>query len=163
MNFFRVLIFPFAIIYGIITWIRNKLFDWKILPVESFKIPTIVVGNLSTGGTGKTPHIEYLIRLLFNDYKIATLSRGYGRKTKGFIKADISSNYYQIGDEPLQFKHKFPEITVAVDENRRRGIKLLANQDKDISVVLLDDAFQHRYIKPGLSILLTDFHKLYPN
>ncbi|MCD4774302.1 MAG: tetraacyldisaccharide 4'-kinase [Bacteroidales bacterium] len=163
MNFLRILLLPFALLYGILMCIRNKFFDWKIISSESFKIPTISVGNLSAGGTGKTPHIEYLIRLLFANYKIATLSRGYGRKSKGFIKADISSNYYKIGDEPLQFKQKFPEVTVAVDEKRKHGIKLLSNLDRNLDVVLLDDAFQHRYIKPGLSILLTDFHKLYTN
>jgi tetraacyldisaccharide 4'-kinase len=129
MNLLRILVFPFAFIYGIIMLIRNKLFDWKILSTEYFKIPTISVGNLSTGGTGKTPLVEYMVRLLFENFKIATLSRGYGRKSKGFIKAGIESNYYQIGDEPLQFKQKFPEITVAVDEKRRRGIKLLSNLD----------------------------------
>ncbi len=163
MNLLKVLLLPFASIYGIIIWIRNKLFDWNILPSENFKIPTISVGNLSTGGTGKTPVIEYLIRLLFANYKISTLSRGYGRKSKGFIKAAIDSNYYQIGDEPLQIKQKFPKITVAVDEKRSHGIKLLSNLDKDLDVVLLDDAFQHRYVTPGLSILLTDFHNLYTN
>ncbi len=163
MNLLRILVFPFAFIYGIIMLIRNKLFDWKILSSEYFKIPTISVGNLSTGGTGKTPLVEYMVRLLFENFKIATLSRGYGRKSKGFINAGIESNYYQIGDEPLQFKQKFPEITVAVDEKRRRGIKLLSNLDTELDVILLDDAFQHRRVNAGLSILLTDFHKLYTN
>lgn len=163
MNILRVLIFPFAILYGIIIEIRNKLFDWKILSSESYNIPIISAGNLSVGGTGKTPHIEYLISLLFDNNNIATLSRGYGRKSKGFIKANIDSDYYQIGDEPLQFKQKFPEITVTVDENRRNGINKLLNSDSNPDIILLDDAFQHRYVKAGLSILLTDFHKLYTN
>lgn len=143
--------------------VRNLLFEWKILPSQSFNIPVISVGNLSYGGTGKTPHIEYLIRLLQDKFKIATLSRGYGRKSKGFILADKDSTYFDIGDESLQYKNKFDNIEVSVDAHRRRGVQILSNLFKDLGCVLLDDAFQHRYIKPGLSILLTDFHKLYVN
>lgn len=163
MNIVRVLLFPFACLYGLITQIRNKFFDWGIIPSKSFNMPVISVGNLSYGGTGKTPHIEYLIRLLHKEFKVATLSRGYGRKTKGFVLANEFSSYQEIGDEPLQYSQKFKKIDVAVDECRRRGIKLLSNLKPDLNSILLDDAFQHRYVKPGLSILLTDFHKLYVN
>ncbi len=159
----RIFLFPFALIYGCITLIRNKFFDWGILPSESFKIPVISVGNLSMGGTGKTPHVEYLIRILKEEFNIATLSRGYGRKTKNFVLANERSSYHEIGDEPLQYSQKFDNITVAVDEKRRRGIRLISNLNPELDCVLLDDAYQHRYVKPGLSILLTDFHKLYVN
>lgn len=163
MNILRFLLLPFAWIYGLIMLIRGKLFDWNILPSQSFPIPVISVGNLSYGGTGKTPMVEYIIRLLQNDFKIATLSRGYKRTTRGFVLADKTSTFEEIGDEPLQYKNKFSDIEVAVDERRRSGIKKLIEQFEDLDVVLLDDAFQHRYVKPGLSILLTDFHKLYVN
>ncbi len=144
--------------------IRNFLFSCKILPGKRFNIPVISVGNLSFGGTGKTPHIEYLIRLLKKKYPVAALSRGYGRKTKGFILATENSSPCKIGDEPLQYKTKFKDsIEVAVDRRRRRGIKILYNKFPKLDVILLDDAFQHRWVKPGLSILLTDFHKLYCN
>lgn len=158
-----ILLFPFGLLYGIITWIRNKFFDLGIFPSRKFDFPVISVGNLTTGGTGKTPHVEYLIRLLKENYKIATLSRGYKRKSKGFILAGDSTDADKIGDEPRQFKLKFPGITVAVDEKRVRGIKELRNQLPETDLILLDDAFQHRYVKPGLSILLTDYHKLYSN
>ncbi len=144
-----------------ITRLRNRLFDWKILPSSSYKVPVISVGNLSAGGTGKTPHIEYLIRLLQSDNKIATLSRGYGRKTKGFRIAGEIDSAGTIGDEPAQFHNKFHEVIVSADEQRRRGIKTLLQSHPDLDVILMDDAFQHRYVKPGLSILLTDYHKLF--
>lgn len=140
---------------------RNKLFDWNILPVKSFSVPIIAIGNLSTGGTGKTPHVEYLIRLLKKEYRVATLSRGYKRTTKGFMKADEQTGVNNIGDEPYQFFSKFPDIQVAVDGSRVRGINMLLNSETPPNVILLDDAFQHRHVKPGLSILLTDFYKLY--
>ena len=159
----RVFLFPFACLYGIIIQMRNKFFDWHILPSENFDIPIISVGNLSYGGTGKTPHIEYLIRLLQKEFNLATLSRGYGRKTKGFVIANEYSSYHEIGDEPLQYQQKFDNIKVAVDESRKRGIKLLSNLSPNLNTILLDDAYQHRYVKPGMSILLTDFHKLYVN
>ncbi len=140
---------------------RNKLFDWRLMPSKKFDIPVICVGNLTFGGTGKTPHVEYLVKLLMNEYTLATLSRGYGRETKGFIIASDYMNYLQIGDEPLQFKHKFEDIHVVVDERRKRGIKLLLEKVPGLDVVILDDAFQHRYVKPGLSIILSDYHNLY--
>lgn len=141
--------------------IRNKFFDKNILKSKSFKIPIISVGNLTMGGTGKSPHVEYLIRMLGKDFKVITLSRGYKRKTKGFILADENTTATDIGDEPFQFKSKFENIEVAVDEKRVRGIEKIMELKPDTDVVLLDDAFQHRYVKPGLSILLTDFHNLY--
>lgn len=140
---------------------RNKLYDIGFFTSASFTIPIISVGNLSMGGTGKTPHIEYLIRLLKPEFYIATLSRGYGRKTKDFLLADTQSTANDIGDEPLQFKKKFPKMPVVVDEKRVRGVKKILELFPSIQGVLLDDAFQHRSIKPGLSIVLTDFNKLY--
>ncbi len=163
MNIIRILLFPISCIYGLFMSIRNKLFDWKILPSQRFNIPVISVGNLSYGGTGKTPHIEYLIRLLMDKFKVATLSRGYGRRSKGFVLADKNSTYFDIGDESLQYKNKFEKIEVSVDAHRRRGVKILSNLFQNLGCILLDDAYQHRFIKPGLSILLTDFHKLYVN
>lgn len=163
MNVLRVILFPFACIYGLIMAFRGKLFDWKILPSESFPISVISVGNLSYGGTGKTPMVEYLIRLMGKDRKVATLSRGYKRNTKGYVLANKKSTFEEIGDEPLQYKTKFKDIEVAVHERRRKGIKKLLKNFPDLDVVLLDDAYQHRYVKPGFSILLTDFHKLFVN
>ncbi len=144
-----------------IAGIRNLLFDFKILRSHKFHIPIISVGNISLGGTGKTPHVEYLIHLLKDEFKIATLSRGYKRKTKGFILSDQNASARQIGDEPMQMKRKFPEISVAVDANRVRGVsKLLETKgEKNPDVILLDDAYQHRYIKAGLSILLIDYNR----
>lgn len=142
--------------------VRNLLFDMHILPSMTFDRPVISVGNLTYGGTGKTPHIEYLIRLLSPGKFIATLSRGYGRQSDGFILASKRSNVKYIGDEPMQFQKKFENIKVAVDEKRSRGIRILLEKFPELKVILLDDAFQHRYVKPGLSILLTDYHRIYP-
>jgi tetraacyldisaccharide 4'-kinase len=144
-------------------YFRNKLYDRKIFPPSKPEVPTISVGNLCVGGTGKTPHIEYLIQLLKNEFYIATLSRGYGRNSSGFILADTQSTASDIGDEPMQFKKKYTGIRVAVDEKRVRGIQKLLKNFPSLQAVLLDDAFQHRAISPGLSILLTDFSKLYIN
>lgn len=162
-HFTDILLTPFSWLYRLGTDIRNKLFDRGILSVEEFSVPVISVGNLAAGGTGKTPHIEYLIRLLSPKYKVAVLSRGYKRKSKGFILADNNTKCLTIGDEPFQLFRKFPEILVAVDANRRRGIKnLLALPEKQRpEVILLDDAFQHRYVKPSLSILLTECENLF--
>uniref|UniRef100_UPI003752256D tetraacyldisaccharide 4'-kinase n=1 Tax=Flavobacterium sp. TaxID=239 RepID=UPI003752256D len=144
MNFFRKLLFPFAFLYGLITSIRNFLYDKGIFKSYSFNIPIIAVGNLNVGGTGKTPQIEYLIRLLSDNYKVATLSRGYKRKSKGFILADSFSNAESLGDEPFQFYKKFPNIQVAVDVDRKNGIEKLLSQNNKPNIILLDDAFQHR-------------------
>ncbi|MBL4651896.1 MAG: tetraacyldisaccharide 4'-kinase [Flavobacteriales bacterium] len=164
MKIIRVLLLPISILYGCITWLRNLLFDIGILNEKRFKIPVISIGNLKAGGTGKTPHIEYLVELLKNDYTIATLSRGYGRITSGYRLATLEASAKEIGDEPRQLIQKFKDkITVAVDENRVRGIKQLIKQKSDLQVVLLDDAFQHRQVKPGINILLTPYQKLYIN
>jgi tetraacyldisaccharide 4'-kinase len=161
MRFIQILLSPLSFLYGLIMLIRNVLYDTGILRSESFSKPVISVGNLSMGGTGKTPHIEYLIRLLGNDFFIAILSRGYKRESKGFILATKKSNVRYIGDEPLQFIRKFDTVKVAVDENRARGLHKLFEKFPGLDAVLLDDAFQHRRIKPGLSILLTDYHSMY--
>lgn len=155
---FKFLLYPFMLIYGVITSIRNFLYDSKIWKQNEFKIPIISVGNLTAGGTGKTPHAEYLISLLKTKFNIAFLSRGYKRKTKGYVLAAKQSNLRDIGDEPVQIKQKFPEIPVAVCENRVVGIKkLLADKKLDIDAIILDDAFQHRSVKPNINILLLDY------
>lgn len=155
-------LYPISWIYGAVVMMRNKLFDWGVFRSKSFDIPVISVGNLAVGGTGKTPHTEYLIKLLSKKYKVAVLSRGYKRHTKGYVLADADSTAHSIGDEPYQMHAKFPSATFAVDENRCHGIEqLLALKSPAIDIVLLDDAFQHRYVKPGLSILLTDYHRLF--
>lgn len=161
MNLLRNLLFPFAILYGLITGIRNFLFDQGFLKSYSFDLPIIAVGNLSVGGTGKTPQIEYLIRLLADKYKIATLSRGYKRQSKGFILAQATSNVKNLGDEPFQFFRKFPSIQVAVDADRKNGIEQLLSLSEKPEVILLDDAFQHRKVKAGFYILLTSYGDLY--
>ena len=161
MNLLRKILFPFAILYGLITSIRNFLFDKGILKSYSFDLPVIAVGNLSVGGTGKTPQIEYLIRLLADKYKVATLSRGYKRQSEGFILAQASSNAAILGDEPFQFFQKFKNIQVAVDANRKNGIEQLLSLPENPEVILLDDAFQHRKVKAGFYILLTSYGDLY--
>ena len=161
MIIIRYLLFPFAILYGFITSIRNFLYDKGILKSYSFGIPVIAVGNLSVGGTGKTPQIEYLTRLLSPKYKIATLSRGYKRKSEGFILADGNSNATILGDEPFQFFQKFPNIQVAVDADRKNGIEQLLDHDEKPEIILLDDAFQHRKVKASFYILLTSFDDLF--
>lgn len=161
MNFLRKLLFPFAILYGLITGFRNFLFDRGILKSYSFDLPVIVVGNLSVGGTGKSPQIEYLIRLLTDKYKVATLSRGYKRQSQGFVLASESSNAKTLGDEPFQFNKKFKNIFVAVDANRKNGIEQLLLKSPKPDVILLDDAFQHRKVKASFYILLTTFDELY--
>jgi tetraacyldisaccharide 4'-kinase len=161
MNLIRKILFPFAILYGFITSIRNFLFDKGILKSYSFEIPVIAVGNLSVGGTGKTPQIEYLIRLLSPKYKVATLSRGYKRQSEGFVLADSSSNAEILGDEPFQFYTKFKNIQVAVDADRKNGIEQFLSQTEKPEVILLDDAFQHRNVKAGFYILLTCYGDLY--
>ncbi|MDI1256384.1 MAG: tetraacyldisaccharide 4'-kinase [Flavobacterium sp.] len=161
MLFLRKILFPFAVLYGWITAFRNFLFDKGILKSYSFDIPVIAVGNLSVGGTGKTPQIEYLIRLLSPNYKIATLSRGYKRQTKGFILAGADDDAKTLGDEPFQYHQKFPEIQVAVDADRKNGIAQLLSQNQKPDVILLDDAYQHRKVKAGFYILLTSYGELY--
>ena len=154
---------PASVVYGLITGIRNLLFNWGILPSEEYQVPVICLGNLSAGGTGKTPHTEYLVGLLKQKYKPGILSRGYKRQTKGFLLAGEQDTAQTIGDEPYQMKRKFPDILIAVDSDRRRGIrKMLALPDaQKPDVILLDDAFQHRYVTPSFSILLTDYNRLF--
>lgn len=161
-HFFKIhkWLYPVSWLYGAAVIIRNKLFDWGLFRSKSFDVPVICVGNLSVGGTGKTPHTEYLIKLLHDKYQVAVLSRGYKRRTQGYVLATPQSTARTIGDEPYQMYTKFPSVTLAVDENRCHGIeKLLALKEPVVDIVLLDDAFQHRYVKPGLSILLTDYHR----
>ena len=152
---------PITFLYSIVIGLRNKFFDWKILTSKEFDIPIISVGNLTVGGTGKTPHTEFLIELLRKEHRVALLSRGYKRKTTGYRLATESSTSSEIGDEPYQIKQKFPSIHVAVDENRRRGIQHLCEDSasQDTEVILLDDAFQHRYVVPGINIVLTDYNR----
>ena len=159
----RILLLPISLLYHIVLSIRHKLYDWHILKSLRFEYPIICVGNLNLGGTGKTPHTEYLVQLLKDTYRVAILSRGYGRKTKGFQRAEEHSTYETVGDEPLQYYHKFPEIQVAVDEDRIEGVEGLIIGTSTPDVILLDDAFQHRRIKAGLNILLTEYQHLYCN
>lgn len=163
MKLLRILAYPFALIYGLITALRNKLFDIGILPVTEFRnVRLIGVGNLAAGGTGKTPHVEYIVRLLKLNYNVATLSRGYGRKTSGFLVAEKSMTTADIGDEPKQFRNRFEEsVVVAVDGNRVRGTEKIMEQFPETDIIVLDDVFQHRRIKPGLQIMLTDYTNLY--
>ncbi len=155
-----ILFYPFSLIYGLITAIRNFLYNTNILKSHEFGLPVICVGNITVGGTGKTPHTEYLINLLKDNFRVATLSRGYKRKTRGFLFATPSSLVRDIGDEPLQMFMKFPETTVAVDRNRVHGVNTIIKSRPDTEIIILDDGFQHRKIKPGFSILLTDFERL---
>ncbi|MEA3317629.1 MAG: tetraacyldisaccharide 4'-kinase [Bacteroidota bacterium] len=158
------LLFIVSLIYGITIYIRNFLFDKNILKSQEFSIPVISVGNITVGGTGKTPHIEYLINLLKDEFYLATLSRGYKRKTKGYILANNTSSAKEIGDEPRQIKQKYKnDITVAVDANRIRGIENILQDKPNTNAVLLDDAFQHRKIKPNISILLIDYSRQLKN
>ena len=151
---------PLSWLYGLAIKLRNMMFDIGLLKSRSFRVPVIAVGNITVGGTGKTPHVEFLVRLLREQFRVAVLSRGYKRKSRGFVKADADTGMPKIGDEPYQMKQKFPDVTVAVDKNRCHGIDMLTEEDEALDVVLLDDAFQHRYVKPGINILLVDYHRL---
>ena len=153
---------PLSWLYGIGVAFRNQLFEAGILKSQTYATPVISVGNITVGGTGKTPHVEYLIRLLKDKTNLAVLSRGYKRKSHGFVLGDAHATIYDLGDEPFQMMQKFPGITVAVDKKRTRGISNLIHgaAGKEIDVILLDDAFQHRYVKPGINILLVDYHRL---
>ena len=157
----RLFLAPLSWLYAIALHLRHKLYDWGILESKSFDVPTICVGNLALGGTGKTPHTEYLIKLLKDKAKVAVLSRGYGRKSTGFVLAEENTPYEQIGDEPLQYHLKFNDITVAVDEKRCDGVEKLMALETPPEVILLDDAFQHRQIKSGLNLLLTEYYNIY--
>ena len=153
---------PLSWLYGLGVGFRNLLFKLGILKSRAFDIPVISVGNITVGGSGKTPHVEYLVSLLKDKMKVAVLSRGYKRKSKGYVLANDDTTMREIGDEPYQMKQKFPELYVAVDKKRTEGIDRLTHdeQTKDVDVILLDDAYQHRYVKPGVNILLVDYHRL---
>lgn len=153
---------PLSWLYGIGVRIRNWMFDIGLKKSRSFDIPVISVGNLTVGGSGKTPHVEYLVRLLKDKVKVAVLSRGYKRKSKGYVLAGKQTKMQEIGDEPYQMKNKFGDIYVAVDKDRCHGIEQLTGnkETNDTDVILLDDAFQHRHVKPGINILLVDYHRL---
>ena len=153
-------LFPLSWLYGLVVGFRNALFEMGILKSRAFDLPVISVGNITVGGTGKTPHVEYLIRLLQDRFQVAVLSRGYKRKSRGFLVADDSTTARAIGDEPYQMKRKYPKTIVAVDKKRVHGIDLLTKENPEIDVILLDDAYQHRYVKPGINILLVDYHRL---
>lgn len=157
----KILLYPFSRLYGIAVYFRNRMYDMNMLKSKEFDVPVISIGNITAGGTGKTPHVEYLVDLLKEKFEVVTLSRGYKRKTKGFRIAEIDSGVSEVGDEPLQIKRKFPEVTVAVSENRVKGVeKLLDLPDKNSpDVILLDDAFQHRRITAGINILLIDYNR----
>ena len=158
----KIFLFPLSILYGIGINIRNFLYQTKMIKSVRFDIPTIAIGNLSVGGAGKTPHVEYLIELLQPYINVATLSRGYKRETTGFLAVEAANSALQVGDEPLQYKRKYPDVFVTVSESRAFAIPKIIQQRPDSQVVLLDDAFQHRAVTPGLNILLTEYNRPYP-
>ena len=160
MQVLRKIAFPFSLLYGLVVYLRNLFYDAGVFPSRSFDTPTVCIGNLSTGGTGKTPMIEWILKNFSGHRKLAVLSRGYKRKTSGFLIADPALTAEETGDEPLQIARKFPEVTVAVDGNRRRGIQKLQEMITP-ETILLDDAFQHRKVRAHLNVLLTSFSKLY--
>lgn len=149
---------PLAFLYGLAIDIRHKLFDLNLLKSEEYDIPIVCVGNITVGGTGKTPVTEYLIEQLATRYRVAVLSRGYKRKTRGFVLATVRSSFRQIGDEPKQIKLKYPEIPVAVCEKRTEGIRRLREAHPEVNLIILDDAFQHRYVEPWVNIVLMDYN-----
>jgi tetraacyldisaccharide 4'-kinase len=158
---FRILLFPFALLYWLGVAVRNWLYNIKVFKSSSFGLPLICVGNLTVGGTGKSPMVEYLVGLLKDQFKVATLSRGYKRKTKGYTLANAGTTALEIGDEPMLFHLKFPDVTVAVGEERIHGISQLLHDKPDTQTIILDDAFQHRSVKADLNILLTDCNNLF--
>ena len=160
MTVAQVMLYPFSLFYGVVMGLRNQLYDQRYFKASNFSIPVINIGNLTVGGTGKTPHVEYVLSLLRNK-KVATLSRGYKRATKGFVLADQNASAATLGDEPFQYYQDFPGVRVAVSENRAVGIKRLLEHQPDLEVIVLDDAFQHRSIVPSLNILLTDYYRLF--
>jgi tetraacyldisaccharide 4'-kinase len=155
----RPALLPLSLLYGFAVLIRNLLFDLQILKSAGFNLPVISIGNITVGGTGKTPHVEFLIRLLKDDFRIAVLSRGYRRKTRNFVLATKKSKVVDIGDEPRQLKRKFPDVPVAVERHRVMGVRTLMERISKLDLVLLDDAYQHRHILPGFSILLVDYNR----
>jgi tetraacyldisaccharide 4'-kinase len=163
IKFLRILLLPFAALYGCIVNLRNRLYNKGVFKTFKFDIPIINVGNLSTGGTGKSPMVEYLVALLRPNFKTAILSRGYKRKTKGYYLANPQTTVLEIGDEPMQFYQRFPDVAVAVGEERILAVPNLLYDKPETAVIILDDAFQHRAITAGLNLLLTDFNNLYTN
>lgn len=157
----KILGYPFALIWDLITRIRNRLYDQEVFTSQEFDLPLIGVGNLTMGGSGKTPHVEYLLQILQQDYQLGVLSRGYKRKTNGYVLANSHTSVDEIGDEPLQYKIKYPHVAVAVCESRVIGIPQLLMDAPQTEVIILDDVFQHRAINPGLNILLTDYQLIY--
>lgn len=155
----KIVLLPLSVIYGLVVGIRNFFFNSGILKSKEFDVPIICVGNITVGGTGKTPHTEALLEELSKDFRVACLSRGYKRNTSGFVLADKNSTAATLGDEPLQIKNKFPDVLVAVDEKRSRGIEKLLALPQPPDVIVLDDAFQHRYVKAGKNIVLIDYHR----
>ena len=155
----RFLLLPFAILYGLGVRLRHFLYDRGWLSSKRYPFPILCVGNLAVGGTGKTPMVEYLVRLLGQE-QVAILSRGYRRKTRRFVLADDSATAMTLGDEPYQYHHKFPRATVAVCESRQEGIERLL-ENPHFKYIILDDAFQHRKVQAGTNLLLTSYDKLY--
>lgn len=158
LYYLKFLLWPFSLLYGEIMSVRNLLYNKGLLPSQKFELPIIAVGNLTVGGTGKTPHVEYILRLL-HKFKLATLSRGYKRNTKGFVLADLHATANSLGDEPFQYHLDFPDVTVAVCEDRVEGVNQLLSLNKELDVIVLDDAMQHRSIQPSLNLLITDFNR----
>lgn len=160
MRILSFLLYPFSLLYGGVMALRNQLYDRRYLRAQQFSVPVISVGNLTVGGTGKTPHVEYILRLLAGR-KVATLSRGYKRQTRGYVRATAAATAATLGDEPLQYCQDFPAVTVAVAEDRAAGIRRLLAEEPDLTAIILDDAFQHRGVTPALNILLTDYYRLF--
>lgn len=160
MRPFDPILYPFSFLYDTVTALRNRMFDLGLKKSINFEVPTVVVGNLALGGTGKTPMVEFLIRSFKEQYHIATLSRGYGRKTTGFLMANEGLHAHDIGDEPFQIYQKFgKEVTVAVGEERILAIPYILAERPETDLLLLDDAFQHRYVEGDINILLTTYQK----
>ena len=160
-KYLRILCYPVGWIYGLVVMIRNYLFDAKIIKSTKYKIAIISVGNLTVGGTGKTPHVEYLLHILSDKFNTAMLSRGYKRKSKGLVFANtINANASILGDEAYQVYSKFPQVKVVVDKDRREALREIESIYSNIDVVVMDDAFQHRYVKAGLSVLLVDYNRI---
>lgn len=161
LKYLKIPLYPLSLLYGLVMWIRNRFYDKGLLTAVEFDIPVIAAGNLSVGGTGKTPHVEYMIRLLKDQFKTATLSRGYNRRSSGYLLADEHSTAADIGDEPMQFHAKYPDIKVCVGEERMLAIPQLLGDEPEMEVILLDDAFQHRSVKPGMNIMITEYNRLF--
>ena len=161
MKLLRKILSPFVPLYYVVVFLRNKLYDWSFFKSKSYEFPLICVGNISVGGTGKTPMVEYLVSILNKNHQLAILSRGYGRVSKGFVIAGLQTTSKAIGDEPFQIFNKFKDVIVAVDSDRQNGLELLKQHHPSTDVILLDDAFQHRKVLAGFNILLTAYDHLY--